>query len=184
MKNTEREFALQAAINQLKMGCHLIPHELGGFVCLNGHVSCAGGQVGDGESLIAEAKAIIETNGEDSLRKEKTLEIIELTSAEAVSVRAYLVIIELTSAEVVSVRASHEPEFLGVKTQEEITLAENEYGFIVGKRSNMLQGVFCQPGLVHPGFKGVLTPFFIVYGRWVAPVGTKIAHVIISKDKE
>lgn len=88
-------------------------------------------------------------------------------------------IIDLTSAEHVSVKSNIIPEFVGVKTNERIELSQLEVGIIIGKKSLMLGGVFCQPGIVHPGWKGVLEPFFIVYGKWHISPGEKIAHLII-----
>jgi len=93
-------------------------------------------------------------------------------------------ILELTSSEVVNVYAPHSPEFLSVMTNEDIALSENEVGFIVGKKKVSLKGVLCQPGVVHPGWRGKLEPFFTVYGRWVAKPGMSIAHlVVLSQEK-
>lgn len=88
-------------------------------------------------------------------------------------------ILELTSAETVNIRAPHAPEFIGIKTREIVTLAENEVGFIVGKKSLSLRGVLCQSGIIHPRWSGQLEPFFMIYGNCTIPVGTLIAHAII-----
>ena len=90
-------------------------------------------------------------------------------------------VIDLTSTEVVNVRAPHVPEFLSVQTREYIALDDKDIGFIMGKRSDMLMGILCHAGLIHPGWKGKLQPFFIVYGRWGIPPGQVIAHAIILR---
>lgn len=93
-------------------------------------------------------------------------------------------IIALTSAEVVNIRAPHQPEFVGIKTREDIALKDNEIGFIIGKRSLMYKGVFCQSGLIHPSWSGKLEPFFIVYGNAVISVGAQIAHAVILETED
>ena len=90
-------------------------------------------------------------------------------------------VIDLTSADYVHVRAPSIPDFLSIRTQELVNLDGNQVGVIVGKKSLSLKGVLCQPGIVHPGFKGYLEPFFVVYGNWVAQPGEKIAHLIILR---
>jgi len=98
-------------------------------------------------------------------------------------------IVNLTSDENVSVRTFQSPDMVSVKTREFIQLGKNEIGIILGRKSNMLQGAFCQSGIVHPGFKGKLEPFFIVYGvghgSWTIPVGALVAHLLIlNTEKE
>ena len=88
-------------------------------------------------------------------------------------------IMDLTSAETVVIRAPHNPEFISIRTQEDIVLGEREIGIILGKKSHMLRGAICQSGIVNPGWHGCLEPFFIVYGNWNISVGEKIAHLVI-----
>ncbi len=92
-------------------------------------------------------------------------------------------IIELTSSESVRVNSQHSPVFINIYTNESVHLAEDEVGILVGKKSVSLRGAFCQPGIVHPGWRGNVEPFFIVYGEWTIKPGTPIAHLIIVKGE-
>ncbi len=90
-------------------------------------------------------------------------------------------IIELTSAETVVVRAPHVPEFVAIRTLEEVVIGPSDYGIIEGKLSNAQRGILCNSGIVHPGFRGTLTPFLTIWGNALIPKGMQVAHLMIFR---
>ena len=95
-------------------------------------------------------------------------------------------IIKLTAALGVKVKV-RKPFFFSIPTNEMVCLAENEIGFIVGDPELQRQGVLCQAGIIHPGWKGELAPTFITLPSPEPDditsipilVGQEIAHAVI-----
>ena len=89
-------------------------------------------------------------------------------------------IIDLTSSE--TLQAKGYPAFVQVKTEQEISLSNDQVGVIIGKHSFHEKGIGIFGGIVNPNWKGRLTIEFHVYGEIKITQGEKIAHVIIFQE--
>lgn len=91
-------------------------------------------------------------------------------------------VIDITSAEHVKVKASHFPAYIVLETNEVVSVPHDGIGFIEGKRSHQVRGVFVQSGIIHPGWSGKLNPCLVVMNEVEIFPGQKIAHAIIVSD--
>ena len=90
-------------------------------------------------------------------------------------------IIDITAASAIKVKSSGVSTVI-VPTNEELTIAPDEVGFLEGRFSHHWKGAYFQGGILNPGWKGRITcELLIVGGEIQLEKGEQVAHAVILK---
>lgn len=86
-------------------------------------------------------------------------------------------VIDLVADEHVHVRGN--PACVSVPTSPLLSLAPDEVGFILPKRSMQEKGIHAQSGVIHPGWSGRISVVLMIWGEARIIPRDKIAHAVI-----
>ena len=91
-------------------------------------------------------------------------------------------VIEITASSTVRVKSASLTSLI-VPTNEELSLSNDEVGFLEGRFSHHQRGAYFQGGILNPGWSGRITAEFLVFGEFEVEKGECVVHAIILKGK-
>ena len=79
---------------------------------------------------------------------------------------------------------THSPQAcVTVYSKEEVSLALDEVGILLPKRTHHRQGAFMMGGLLNPGWKGKPTIEIVLFGELEIKEGDEVAHALILQGE-